>query len=101
MRYEIVWDDDARAELASFSAFRRRIVVATVEEQLRHQAETETNHRKPLREHMEDLPAGSWELKIRDLRVLYWIADPQTAVVLRVIIKGTATLTEALRRGGR
>jgi hypothetical protein len=33
--YQIVWDEEAKAELAALRAFRRRIVVATVEEQLR------------------------------------------------------------------
>jgi mRNA-degrading endonuclease RelE of RelBE toxin-antitoxin system len=98
--YEIVWDTAAMEELSGLRAFKRRIVVATVEEQLRDQAETETNHRKPLREPVDELPDGSWELRIGDLRVFYWIANPGTAVVLRVIIKGNATLKEALGRGG-
>jgi len=98
--YDLLWAEEAKAELARLSAFRRRIVVTEVEAQLRHQPGIETRRRKRLRESLADLPEGSWELRIPgDHRVLYWIADGRTVAVLRVILKGTATLADAIRRG--
>jgi mRNA-degrading endonuclease RelE of RelBE toxin-antitoxin system len=96
--YELVWDEAAKAELAALGSFQRRIIVRTVESQLRHQPSLETRNRKPLREPLEDLPAASWELRVREHRVLYWIADRRTVTILRVILKATASLTEALGR---
>ena len=97
MPFEIVWDEEAKAELAALRAFQRKVVVATVERQLRHQPEIETRNRKPLREPLDGLPEESWELRIRgDFRVLYWIAG-RRVVVLRVILKGIATLADTMR----
>jgi hypothetical protein len=90
----------AKAELAALSAFSRKIVVDAVERQLRHQPDVDTRHRKPLREHLRDLPVATWELRIHgDTRVLYGVADRRTVSVLRVILKGTETLADAARRG--
>ena len=97
--YDLVWDQEATAELAALRPFERKIVVATVERQLRYQPDVETRNRKPLREPLEELPEATWELRIRDYRVLYWIADRRTVSVLRVILKGTATLNEVVGRG--
>jgi mRNA-degrading endonuclease RelE of RelBE toxin-antitoxin system len=97
--YELVWDEEAKAELATVSAFRRKIVVDAIERQLRHQPDVETRHRKPLREHLRDLPVATWELRIHgDTRVLYCVVDRRTVSVLRVILKGSATLADAARR---
>jgi mRNA-degrading endonuclease RelE of RelBE toxin-antitoxin system len=98
--YELVWDEAAKAEIAALSAFMRRIIVAAVDDQLRHEPDVETRNRKPLREPVDELPEVSWELRVRDHRVLYWLPDRQTVTVLRVILKGTESLTDATRRGG-
>jgi hypothetical protein len=63
--YDLIWDEEAKAELAALRAFRRRIVMDAVSRQLRH-------------------------------RVLYRIADARTVRVLRVILKGTTTLSGAV-----
>lgn len=98
--YEIAWDEGAKAELAALTAFWRRIIIDTVERQLRYQPDVETRHRKPLREHLNDLPDATWELRVQsELRVLYWIADQRTVAILRVILKGGATLAGAVERG--
>jgi hypothetical protein len=99
--YDIVWDEEAKSELAALNSFRRKIIVDVVERQLRHQPDVETRNRKPLREPLPDVPEASWELRIQgDTRVLYWIADRGTVGVLRVILKGTSPLADSLRRGG-
>jgi Txe/YoeB family toxin of Txe-Axe toxin-antitoxin module len=80
--------------------FERKIIVETVERQLRDQPDIETRNRKPLREPLRELPDASWELRIQgEHRALYRIADPSTVRVLRVILKGTATLSDAVKRG--
>ena len=100
--YDLVWDEAAKSELAALRAFRRKIIVDTVERQLRHQPDVETRNRKPLREPLPEVPEASWELRIHgDTRVLYWIADRRTVGVLRVILKGTSLLADSLRRGGQ
>ena len=99
--YDLVWDEAAKAELAALSSFQRRIIVRIVEQQLRHQPNIEARNRKPLREPLEELPEASWELRVREHRVLYWIADPRTVTILRVILKATASLNQALGKHGK
>jgi mRNA-degrading endonuclease RelE of RelBE toxin-antitoxin system len=98
--YELVWDEEAEAELAALTAFRRKILVDAVEGQLRHQPDVETRNRKPLREPLPEVPEAAWELRVQgEHRVLYRIADARTVRVLRAILKGTATLADAVGRG--
>lgn len=98
--FDLVWDEEARSELAALGAFRRKIIVDRVERQLRYQPDIETRNRKPLREPLPEVPEASWELRLQgDTRVLYWIAGHRTVGVLRVILKGTSTLANALGRG--
>jgi hypothetical protein len=98
--YDLVWDEEATAELAALSAFRRRIVVDAAEGQLRHQPDVETRNRKPLREPLPEVPDAAWELRVHGVhRVLYRIADVRTVRVLRVILKGTSALADATGRG--
>ena len=94
--YELVWDEAAKAELAGFSAFLRRIIVDAVENQLRHEPDVETRNRKPLREPLPEVPEAAWELRIREHRALYRIPNAGTVRILRVILKGAGTLTAAL-----
>jgi mRNA-degrading endonuclease RelE of RelBE toxin-antitoxin system len=97
--YDLNWDEAAKAELAELGSFERKIVVDSVERQLRHQPDVETRNRKPLREPLDELPDASWELRVREYRVLYWITDRRRVTVLRVILKGGATLNEVVGRG--
>ena len=50
-----------------------------------------------LREPLDDLSQAEWNVRVGDYRVLYCAVGP-TVQVLRVILKGTATLEEALAR---
>jgi mRNA-degrading endonuclease RelE of RelBE toxin-antitoxin system len=97
--YELVWDPQAGEELRALSAFRRRIVLAAVERQLRHEPNVETSQRKPLCEPLQLLPAASWELRVGEFRVFYAIEEGQTVTILAIILKGTETTGEAVRRG--
>jgi hypothetical protein len=95
--YDIVWDEEAQAELAGLKAFQRRIVVDAVEDRLRFQPDVETRNRKPLQQSLPEAPDASWELRVHgDHRVLYRVADVRTVRVLRVILKGTASLATAI-----
>jgi hypothetical protein len=99
-RYDLVWDHEATAELGALRPFQRKIVVAAVERHLRYEPDVETRNRKPLREPLPELPDASWELRVQgEHRVLYRIGGVGTVRVLRVILKGTATLADAVTRG--
>ena len=98
--FDLVWDEEARSELAALGAFRRKIIVDVVERQLRYQPDVETRNRKPLREPLPEVPEASWELRIQgEHRALYRIADARTVRVLRVILKRTTSLADAVGRG--
>ena len=95
--YEIAWSEASRADLKALPAFWRRRVAAAVE-QLVHQAEIETRNRKRLRQAPQGFWDAEWNLRVGDLRVLYRVIDGRIAQVLRVILKGTATTDDALKR---
>jgi len=95
--YEIDWSDDAEADRRNLPVFARRRVAAAVE-QLLHQAEIETRNRKRLGKRLGTLTEAEWNLRAGDLRVLYRIVDGRIVRILRVILKGTATTDDALRR---
>jgi mRNA-degrading endonuclease RelE of RelBE toxin-antitoxin system len=100
MAYEIQWSEEAKADMRRIPAFRRRPMFAAIE-QLRSQAEVETRNRKPLAEPIEELPDGTWEVRVGEYRGLYRIDEGQTARVLRVIFKGTSSIAEAVAQGRR
>ena len=95
--YEIEWSEESEADRRSLSVFDRRRVAAAVT-QLIHEAEVETRNRKRLRNRLGGLTEAEWNLRIGDLRVLYRIVDGRIVRILRVILKQTATMDEALRR---
>jgi len=95
--YEIEWSEPARADLKALPAFWRRRVGATIA-QLAHQAEVETKNRKRLRKRLPDLIEAEWNLRTGDLRVLYEVLEGRIVHILRVILKGTTTTVDALRR---
>jgi addiction module RelE/StbE family toxin len=98
MPYEILWTDDAKADMWRIPIFRRKRIYAAVE-LLRHQASIETRNRKPFAEPIEGLPAETWEIRLGDYRVLYWIEEERTVHVLRAIFKGSGTTADGLARG--
>ena len=85
--------------------FERRPVLQAADK-LAHQAETESENRKPLREPLQDLPDATWEVRIQAKhRLLYCVYrvdesenQQKTVEILRAIIKERETTAEALRR---
>lgn len=64
--------------MRTLTARQRAIVLDSVEEQLAHQPQIETTHRKRMRPN----PVAPWELRIGDLRVYYDIIDEAEPSVL-------------------
>jgi len=95
--YEIRWSKEAEADFKALPLFVRGPVVSAIDE-LRHQATIETRNRKPLREPLDDLSQAEWNVRVGDYRVLYCVVEGPTVQVLRVILKGTSTLEDALAR---
>jgi hypothetical protein len=63
---------EAQADISDLKPFRRPPIYKAMLE-LAHQAEVETEQRKPLADPVEDLPEASWELRVGDHRVFYAI----------------------------
>jgi len=95
--YEILWSDEASADLLALPAFWQRRV-ATAVEYLVHGAETATRQRKRLDKILPGLEDAEWNMRVGDFRVLYRVVDGRIARILRVILKGTATTEHALSR---
>ena len=102
-RYEVEWTAEAWVEVHLLRVFERRAVMRAVDE-LAHQAEVQTRNRKPLRHPLEELPAATWEVRVRSRhRLLYSVrivaeggTQRRTVEILRAIIKGTDTTERAL-----
>lgn len=80
--YEIEFTTEAVEDLALLRKYDQQQVVATIEEQLPHQATQETRNRKRLRPNQ----LAEWELRMGDNRVFYDV-DEQN-VVVRVVAIG-------------
>ena len=64
------------------SARQQKMIVETVDEQLRFQPGVETRNRKPMRPN----PLAPWELRVGSLRVYYDIAEaPEPIVSIRAV----------------
>ena len=82
MPYAIEYSPDAVENLEGLSVRQQRLIVDTVDEQLRFQPNVETRNRKPMRPN----PLAPWELRIGSLRVYYDIAEaPQSIVFIRAV----------------
>jgi mRNA-degrading endonuclease RelE of RelBE toxin-antitoxin system len=98
MPYEIIWTEAAKADVRLMPAFHRPPILEAVQ-QLRHQASFSTRNRKPLAEPLAGMPPGTWEVRVGEYRVLYWIEEERTVHVLRAIFKGSSPLRDVLARG--
>ena len=84
MAYQIRISRDADRQLGQLSARDRGIVLKAIEEQLMHQPEVPTRHRKLLREN----PLADWELRVGQYRVLYDLeADEKVVMILAIGLK--------------
>jgi mRNA-degrading endonuclease RelE of RelBE toxin-antitoxin system len=81
MPYEIRLSRDAERQIRQLSARDRSIVLEAVEEQLTHQPEVPTRHRKLMREN----PLADWELRVGEYRVFYAVDVDQDIVMILAI----------------
>ena len=82
MPYAIEYSPDAVENLEWLSVRQQRVIVDTIDEQLRFQPNVETRNRKPMRPN----PLAPWELRIGSLRVYYDIAEaPEPTVYIRAV----------------
>ena len=68
---------------------------------LSFQALMETKNRQPLKQPLADLPEAQWQSRFREYRILYRVLEVRIVRILRVILKGTDTTAEALKRSER
>jgi mRNA-degrading endonuclease RelE of RelBE toxin-antitoxin system len=81
MAYQIRFSRDAERQLGELSARDRGILLEAIEEQLMHQPELATRHRKLLREN----PLANWELRVGEYRVFYRVVSGQDMVLIIAI----------------
>jgi len=62
--YRVNWAPEAWEEVHALAVFERRPIMRAADE-LAYHAEVETRNRKPLRRLLEELPAATWEVRIR------------------------------------
>jgi mRNA-degrading endonuclease RelE of RelBE toxin-antitoxin system len=81
MAYEIEFSADAREHIRSLKKRDQAIIIDAVADQLTHQPNHPTTHRKPL----EDNQVAPWELRVGEFRVFYDIhIDDQVVAVVAV-----------------
>jgi mRNA-degrading endonuclease RelE of RelBE toxin-antitoxin system len=81
MAFAIEFSPDARDHLRSLRKRDQQIIVDAIADQLTHQPDQPTAHRKPL----EDNPIAPWELRVGDFRVFYDVnRDGQVVAVVAV-----------------
>jgi mRNA-degrading endonuclease RelE of RelBE toxin-antitoxin system len=81
--FDIAFAPEALKDLESFKKKDQKKICHTVEEQLLHQAATETRNRKRLRSHH----VSEWELRVGTIRVFYDVdAEADTPCVTIVAI---------------
>ena len=71
----------AEADLRSFTAYARRIILDGLEVHLRYQPSQETRRLQPMRPN----PVAGWELRLGDYRVLYDVDEIQRLVTVQVV----------------
>ena len=76
--YHIQVTEDAKADLAHYTAFERKIIVSQVRGQLSEQPKVETKNREKLREN----PVASWELRVGKFRIFYEVNENAKTVVI-------------------
>ena len=80
MAFDIEFTEPAANHVRSFRKFDQKIILAGVDEQLRHEPTKETKHRKRLGPN--DL--ATWELRIGDFRVFYDVETLKSREVVKV-----------------
>jgi mRNA-degrading endonuclease RelE of RelBE toxin-antitoxin system len=81
--YEITFTENALKDLAFHRKFDQTLVFDVVAEQLAYEPETETHHRKRLRE----TDVAQWELRVGLFRVFYNVAHVEGRVDVVAVAK--------------
>ena len=87
MEFTIVFDQDAKHELAGLKAFTQRKIAQAIDDQLIHQPDVGSKNRKVL----TDVPADFefepplWELRVGEFRVFYEVDRDAERVHVRAI----------------
>jgi mRNA-degrading endonuclease RelE of RelBE toxin-antitoxin system len=76
--YQIEMTEDARTDLAYYTAFERKIIVSELRDQLTHQPSVATRNRKALR----DNPIARWELRVDRYRIFYEVDEESHLVII-------------------
>ena len=79
--FRIEFTEEAKADLAWFSAYERKGIVEELKRQLAAQPMVETRNRKQLR----DNTVARWELRIGKYRVFYEVAEETSAVCVGAV----------------
>jgi hypothetical protein len=95
--YEIEWSEEARADMHDVPPFVRGALRAEIL-RLRFQALFETKNRRPLKHPIAELPDAQWQSRVDAYRILYRVIGTERVRVLRVILKGSLTTADALKR---
>ena len=81
MSFAIEFSQDAERHLRALPAHDAGVLLDEIAQQLTHQPNVATRHRKLLR----PTPLATWELRVGDYRVFYNVAeDPAVVVVIAV-----------------
>jgi mRNA-degrading endonuclease RelE of RelBE toxin-antitoxin system len=89
MPYEVRFSRDVEAQLARLDARDRNTLLDAIEQQLTHQPDVPTRHRKLLREN----PLADWELRVGEYRVSCDIGgDPSIVMILAIGLKSHGVL---------
>ncbi len=84
MAYQIRFTRDAERQLRQLTTHDRNIILEAIEEQLSHQPEVPTRHRKLMRQN----PLADWELRVGEYRVFYDVdTDQDITMVLAIGIR--------------
>ncbi len=89
MPYEVRFSGDAERQLGGLDARDRNIMFEAISQQLIHQPDVPTRHRKLLREN----PLADWELRVGEYRVFYDVDNDLAVVtILAIGVKSHNTL---------
>jgi mRNA-degrading endonuclease RelE of RelBE toxin-antitoxin system len=81
MAYQIRFEEEATEHLGEFTARERSTILYEIENQLIHQPNVRTRHRKQLRPN----PLAKWQLSVGDSRIFYDVDEPANEVVILAI----------------
>jgi mRNA-degrading endonuclease RelE of RelBE toxin-antitoxin system len=96
MAFEIEFTKTAVDHIRGFRKFEQRIILDSIEEQLRHEPNTETRNRKRLGEN----ELSDWELRVQQFRVFYDVDIDEQKKQVKVKAVGWKE-HNILRIGGR